>query len=66
MQENSSIQTYPENNDLMKLPISRITDVYMVIIENPNVKVENLSDTMKNINPKVFQYVNLNELPSAS
>jgi len=38
----------------MKLPISRITDVYMVIIENPNVKVENLSDTMKNINPKVF------------
>lgn len=48
---NSSIQTYPLNNDRINDPIKRITEVYIVIIDKPEVSFEYLSDTTKNSNP---------------
>ena len=63
-------QIYPLNKDLIKDPIIKITDVYIVIIEKPTVSGEYLSDTIKNISPKIkniylpFAYPNYKELPA--
>lgn len=41
----------PENALLMNLPITNITEVYIVMIEKPIVTVEYLSDRAKNESP---------------